>query len=72
MSLRGEATESIRRQGEQRVREGLGYEEETDFPSKGGSAPPAYSRHPPTLFAPEPWLARFGVRCGAAQETKNP
>ena len=72
MSMRGEATEAIRRQGEHRVREGLGYEEETDYPSSV-TGPPAYLRHPPTLFEPEAWHSRFGVRCGGPEpEMKNP
>ena len=73
MSVRGEVTESIRRKGELRVREGSSYEEEGDYPSKGGVVQPARGWHPPTLFEPEAWQGRFGVRCGpAAPETKNP
>jgi hypothetical protein len=73
MSMRGEVTESIRRQVEYRVREGLADEDENDFPSKRGFDPTAPNRHPPTLFEPEAWLGRFGVRCAAvSRETKNP
>ena len=73
MSIRGEMTETIRRQGEHRVRERLDFEEETDFPSKETAASPAWERHPRTLFEPEAWHARFGLRCGGpAPETKNP
>ena len=73
MSIRGEATEAIRRQGEHRVREGLDFGDETDYPAQDLAATPAHARHPRTLFEPEAWQARFGVRCGGpAPETKNP
>jgi hypothetical protein len=73
MSIRGETTEAIRRQGEQRVREELGFDEDSDYPSNDPVGPPAYTRHPDTLFEPEAWRARFGVRCGGpSPEMKNP
>jgi hypothetical protein len=73
MSTRGELTHEFQRQGEWRAREDSWFDEETDT----HPAPAVPVRHgvlrPHTLFEPEPWRARIGVRCGVVvPETKNP
>jgi hypothetical protein len=68
MSLRGEVTETYRRQGEHRIRDGLAHDDDSEIPPKRGTALQARPRLPGVTIEPEAWFASFGVRCGAAPE----